>query len=141
MNAPHPGAEESPGSISEKPTIKLQWWYTPISAGVLSILIVGLSLFNPTTRDWALFSMCDYMVGLGLALIHALWITYDLKRRGLKVGLWRYGAIFGGPLTICIYLTRFYGLRTLYLFPLYVLVLFGVFLPGAIVHMALWGHS
>ncbi len=49
---------------------------------------------------------------------HALWLSMDRKRRGLEVGLWRYGVIFFGPFAIWLYLMLEYRLRALYLIPL-----------------------
>ena len=68
-------------------------------------------------------------VGAAVAiLVHGLWVTFDLRRRGRPVGPWRFLAFVFGPFAVVAYLVREYPERRIRLIALY----FGIVLATAL---------
>src|SRR5438477_2534357 len=123
MGTPDPVSPSPPASEPRNlPTLAQEWVLIGIvSALIITCLTIDLLTFPKDMSEGKKTPMV--FVAAILAWIgQGLWITMDRKRRGLEVGMWRFGAICIGPFIIPLYLATEYKLRALYLIPLAALI-------------------
>ncbi len=120
MNAPAgPGAQAVPAP--KRPRYGLwQWIVIVVSVLAISALLIADVQDQASRGQGRSSAGC---VGAVLAAAaHAAWISLDRARHGRKAGAWRFFAILFGPLAIWVYLAWQYGLRSMYLIPLSMLI-------------------
>jgi hypothetical protein len=119
--APEPGPVIIPLSkplIIGGPTLRQEWALIGVVGLLTSACLTIDALTFPKEAREGTRTPLTWVAVILAALGHAAWISMDRRRRGLEVGIWRFGAILLGPLAIALYLAREYGLRALYLIPL-----------------------
>jgi hypothetical protein len=98
---------------------KAQWILVAGWVAVISVLLVmDLNHEDIRKTPWGCAA------GALSALAHGMWISLDCRIQNRRVGAWRFGAFFLGPLVIWAYLVSAYGLRALWMIPLSVVIYF-----------------
>jgi hypothetical protein len=99
-------------------TVKAELIVVGVSVSIVTFFSVWEILAFPLQLAAGHITLPGALGGFSLLLGQGLWLTMDRRRRGLTVGLWRYGAIFLGPLAVWAHLLLEYRLKALYLIPL-----------------------
>ena len=111
------------------PTLAQEWVLIMFSVGFLGFLAVVFSPLKGSEGG-------NFFLGIAVGFAHAMFISTDIKRRGERVGAWRFFAFFASLVAVVIYLMVTYRFRSLYLIPLYFGMLALVGLPMAILGAA-----
>ena len=115
--------------VRKPPTLAQEWVLISFCVVFLAFLIVVFSPFEGSEGG-------NFFLGIAVAFAHAMFISTDIKRRGERVGAWRFFAFFASLVAVVIYLMVTYRFRSLYLIPLYFGMLALVGLPMAILGAA-----
>jgi MFS family permease len=113
-------------------TLKQEWLLIAAAVAVVSTLLTIDMVTFPRETGRGERTPLSFVAVLVAAFSHAAWISMDRKRRGLTVGIWRFGAVLLGPVVIGIYLLAEYRVRALYLIP----AMLGIYLSIGIIALA-----
>ncbi len=109
-----------------------EWLLIAAAVAVTSTLLTIDMVTFPKETGRGERTLLSFVAVLVAAFSHAAWISMDRNRRGLPVGIWRFGAVLLGPVAIGIYLLAEYRLRALYLIP----AMLGIYLSIGIIALA-----
>jgi len=120
MTDPPIGAPPSP--VSRAATVRGEIQFV-LAVSAISMILIGIDCWSAldTGRDRAapIFGLLSGLLDMFAA---GMWVTMDRRRRGLEVGYWRFGAVFFGPVALCLYIILEYQSRALIYVPLLVAV-------------------
>jgi len=91
-------------------------------ASAAAMLCLGVEVWNEVERAKAPLrsqppAMVAFLGAIVIAFGDASWISTDRKRRGKAVGLWRFAALFLGPVAICLHFILESRDRAIFLLP------------------------
>ena len=128
----------TPAAPPPSTTVKSEWILVVIVSLVAAALHLWAFLQYPAATVEGRPSLPSILMTIVMWLGQALWMAMDRNRHGLRMGRWRYGVIFFGPLAVGFYILVQYRLKALYLLPLAALpYLFVLGLPVVIAYFSL----
>ena len=130
--APSPAPAISPVNLG---SLRKEWLLIAVTVAVAGTLLSIDAVTFPKETGRGERTPLGFVAALVLIFSQAAWISMDRNRRGLPVGLWRFGAVLLGPIVIGIYLLAEYRLRALYLIP----AMLGIYLSIGIIPLAVSG--